>query len=76
MPEIEHNGPGFRYVVVIRNDKDEFTEVYDDWTRNRMEKFMGTVNEPYEITVQAVNDIGPSLIPAVKYLGYTGGLGM
>ncbi|XP_053377458.1 neuroglian-like isoform X2 [Mercenaria mercenaria] len=72
MPEIEHNGPGFRYdLVIMKNGKKNTTEIYD-WTENKKEIYIGSVYEPYEIFVDAVNEIGPCNDPAVVHIGYTG----
>lgn len=75
MPEIEHNGPSFRYNLVIKKDgKMNKTEIYD-WTENKKEIYIGSVYEPYEIFVEAENEKGQCSEPAVLHIGYTGEAG-
>ncbi|XP_060569116.1 neuroglian-like isoform X2 [Ruditapes philippinarum] len=72
MPEIEHNGPGFRYNLFIKKDgKTNKTEIYD-WEENKKEIYIGSVYEPYEIFVEAENEEGSCSEPAVLHIGYTG----
>lgn len=72
MPEIEHNGPGFKYVLFIKKDgKTNATEIHD-WKETVREMDMGQIYEPYEIFVKAKNDLGDCPDPAIIHTGYTG----
>ncbi|XP_053408166.1 aminopeptidase Ey-like isoform X2 [Mercenaria mercenaria] len=72
MEEIEHNGPGFRYNLIIKEDGRTIkTEIYD-WTVNKQEIYMGTVYEPYEIHVEAENEKGPCPYRTVMHIGHSG----
>lgn len=72
MPEIEHNGPGFRYNLVIKKNGKTNTSEITDWTENLKEIYIGSVYEPYEIFVEAENEKGQCSDPAVVHIGYTG----
>ncbi|XP_060602695.1 aminopeptidase Ey-like isoform X2 [Ruditapes philippinarum] len=72
MPEIEHNGPGFRYKLAVSKDEHITNIEVNDWRETTREIHTGFVNEPYLITVAAVNDVGECHVPPVEYLGYSG----
>lgn len=72
MPEIEHNGDNFKYVLVIKKDgKTNRTEI-SDWKENQKEIDTGQIYTPYEIYVEAYNKEGTYERPAVVHFGYTG----
>ena len=75
MPQIQHNGPGFRYVIgIYREGESQPVEKQEiqDWRIN--EKFYSVgaqVYEPYIITLRAVNNLGSAGRKAVRIRGFT-----
>lgn len=72
MPEIEQNGPGFRYIVTTRIDGMSETMMITDWRQNQMEINYHRIYYPVEIKVEAANALGNSVQPAPVIIGYTG----
>ena len=76
MPEIQHNGDGFSYILEIYRQgfenqletKAEFT----DWrTHEYFYPVGGQVYEPYIIILRAKNSYGFALQTAARVLGFT-----
>ena len=76
MPEIEHNGPGFRYMLNIEKDGKSNSSYIYDWKETVRELDMGLIYEPYDIYVKAENNEGMCKEPAIIHIGYTGEAGM
>lgn len=72
MPEIEHNGPGFRYILNIKKDGVLNKTEISDWKENTKSFFLNQIYEPYEIFVEARNELGMFPEPALVHIGYTG----
>lgn len=76
MPEIQHNGPGFVYVLttkqVGRPDEELETYTINDWRIIRKEILVNNIYEPYEIKLQAKNGPGFAREPVVMKIGYSG----
>ena len=72
MPEIEQNGPGFRYIVTTRIDGMSETMMITDWRQNQLEINYHRIYYPVEIKVEAANALGNSVQPAPVIIGYTG----
>ena len=72
MTEIEHNADNFKYVLVIKkNGITNRTEI-SDWRENQKEINYDLVYSPFEIYVEAYNEMGTYARPAVVHIGYTG----
>ncbi|XP_067206790.1 neuroglian isoform X2 [Linepithema humile] len=76
MPQIEHNGPGFRYEIEYKRDipgqdyTDKFTII--DWRKNSLQVDNLPTYQKYKIKVTAINDKGQSRVPVKEVLGYSG----
>ena len=70
MPEIEHNGEDFKYLVNYKSldapDSDLVTEDIGDWhQRELVVRDVGTYKE-FLVSVQASNSMGPSPTNSLK----------
>lgn len=74
MRPIEHNGPGFYYIV--RWKRDNFAEWNSECIKNWMQSNYTVSNQSsfvrYRITVEAYNVIGKSVTNATEVIGYSG----
>ena len=76
MPEIEHNGPGFKYRIYWRrNDqpsaKWETNEV-TEWDRDQFVVRNQETFKEYRIKVEAHNELGEARVAAPEIIGYSG----
>lgn len=77
MPQIEQNGPNFKYIVTYkrRDDKDAREHSY---TVERSDQFHYVVPEEqptyvsYDITVKAKNSVGDAREPPTTVIGWSG----
>ena len=76
MPKINHNGDGFKYIIHIKKDGKTNSTTISDWRTNRKEFNFGTIFEPYEVYVEAKNDVGVCTEIAILHTGYTGEAGL
>ena len=75
MPKIDHNGPSFKYQLRYKRvvDTDWMTEDISDPTRFRfVETRPVNIYEPYNITITAINNDGPSTTEPPMIIGYSG----
>ena len=75
MPQIDHNGPGFRYIVSYRRadrDSDEIKQEITDWEQNELVIDNQETFQEFEISVQSQNDRGECPVPLERKLGYSG----
>ncbi|KRT82369.1 Immunoglobulin [Oryctes borbonicus] len=75
MPEIDHNAPGFHYLVEYRRDLPnvQFTSVnIDDWMQSRYVVENQESFKQYRIRVTAVNDEGKANVSPKEVIGYSG----
>jgi receptor-type tyrosine-protein phosphatase zeta len=76
MPATEHNGPGFHYRVGYRLMRGGGTMLYaivEDADRGELVVFDQRENQKYEITVQAVNDVGEApILSSERKMGFSG----
>ena len=75
MPQVEHNGPRFSYVVHWRrNDTGTSwnTEQISDWRQAKLLIANQPTFKPYRIKVFAQNAIGESNVAAREIIGYSG----
>lgn len=79
MPEIEHNGPGFKYRVYWkREDADNArwkTEDVVDWEQDHFVVPNQPTFKPYRIKVEAHNDRGEANVAAPEIQGWSGEAG-
>ncbi|KAK4296763.1 hypothetical protein Pmani_030767 [Petrolisthes manimaculis] len=76
MPEIEHNGPGFKYRVYWKRDNVsgatwESQDVVD-WIQDHYVVANQPTFKPYRIKVEAHNDRGEAHVSAAEVLGWSG----
>lgn len=74
---MEHNGPGFHYLVTYRSlsSTSQVTEVkrqVSDWRQSEMVVKDQVGFQEYEISVQAANSVGVTQVPLEKFIGYSG----
>ncbi|CAG0901644.1 unnamed protein product, partial [Darwinula stevensoni] len=75
MPQVEHNGPRFSYVVHWkRNEKGATwnTEQISDWRQSKLLISNQPTFKPYRIKILAQNAIGESNVAAREVIGYSG----
>ncbi|XP_067683005.1 neuroglian-like isoform X2 [Haliotis asinina] len=74
MPLIQHNGPGFHYVVMVSKEGDNTVQsfIVNDPFKDRFEMPVDNVYQPYTVTVKAVNRNGEPAEPAQSHRGYSG----
>ncbi|MPC08425.1 Neuroglian [Portunus trituberculatus] len=76
MPEIEHNGPGFKYRVYWKPDDVENarwqTEDVIDWEQDHFVVPNQPTFKPYRIKVEAHNDRGEANVAAPEIQGWSG----
>ena len=75
MPEIEHNGPGFKYRVYWKPDVENArwqTEDVVDWEQDHFVVPNQPTFEPYRIKVEAHNDRGEANVAAPEVQGWSG----
>ncbi|CAD5115432.1 DgyrCDS4407 [Dimorphilus gyrociliatus] len=77
MPQIEHHAPNFKYIIEFRradisNSKIERKTVEDWWENHYRAGDNLPSYTPYNITIRAVNRIGPCPIDPTTVVGYTG----
>lgn len=76
MPEIEHNGPGFKYRVYWKRDDIENarwqTEDVVDWEQDHFVVPNQPTFKPYRIKVEAHNDRGQAHVAAPDITGWSG----
>ncbi|RVE47838.1 hypothetical protein evm_007469 [Chilo suppressalis] len=75
MPQIEHNGPGFYYLVSWRRDiaGQQWDEAQvRDWQQSELLVPNTPTFEPYRIKVVAVNSKGTSNVTPVEVIGWSG----
>ncbi|KAG7157810.1 Neuroglian-like 2 [Homarus americanus] len=76
MPEIEHNGPGFKYRVYWKREDIENArwETYDvvDWQQDHKLVPDQPTFKPYRIKVEAHNDRGQAHVAAPEVIGWSG----
>lgn len=75
MPEIDHNAPGFHYLIEYRRDLPnvQFTSVnIDEWTTSRFVVENQESFKQYRIKVAAVNDEGKANVSPKEVIGYSG----
>lgn len=76
MPEIEHNGPGFKYRVYWKREDITGarwqTEDVVDWTRDHLVVPRQPTFKPYRIKVKAHNEKGEAQVAAAEIIGYSG----
>lgn len=75
LPQIEHNGPGFHYMVCWKLDipYTKWTcENVTDWEQNNITIMEQPTYARYLITVQANNEVGPSTAELIEVIGYSG----
>lgn len=61
MPEVEHNGPGFKYQLTVMERGSTRTDVFniDNWRNDIVEiQNITTVYTPYIVKLQAKNNMG------------------
>lgn len=79
MPEIEHNGPGFKYRVYWkREDVDNArwkTEDVVDWEQDHFVVPNQPTFKPYRLKVEAHNDRGEANVAAPEIQGWSGEAG-
>ncbi len=77
MPEIEHNGPNFKYIVSYRRRDIENSREYS-YTVERADEFHYVVPErqptyvPFNITVKAKNSVGDARESVKVVVGWSG----
>ncbi|XP_064633708.1 neuroglian-like isoform X2 [Lineus longissimus] len=74
MPPVDHNGPGFKYVVKWRRHSN-----HEKWQSAEVQYPLNSyivsglkTYTKYDIIVQAYNAIGPAVIVPDKYIGFSG----
>ena len=76
MPEIDHNGPGFRYQVYWkRADKENAewqTDNVVDWEQDHYIVENQETFKPYRLKVEAHNELGQAHVAAEEITGYSG----
>lgn len=74
MPPIQHNGPGFHYVVMISKVGDNTVQSYirNDSFKGRFDIPVDDVYQPYTVTVKAANRVGEPPQLATSHMGYSG----
>ncbi|XP_069981771.1 neuroglian isoform X2 [Penaeus vannamei] len=76
MPEIEHNGPGFKYRVYWKRDDIDNTrwktEDVLDWEQDHLVVESQPTFKPYRIKVEAHNEKGQAHVAAPEVLGWSG----
>lgn len=76
MPEIEHNGPGFKYIIQWRQEDDGYTEYHTreitDWRVSEIIVPDQPTYRPYSIQVRAANAMGDSTEGTTPIRGYSG----
>ena len=74
MPQIEHNGDNFEYIVTYQPRGDsteaEVTDVITDWTKGRLVIPNQPTFQEYVISVGTRNEMGAG--PVTTILGYSG----
>jgi hypothetical protein len=75
MPLEEQNAPGFHYVVKWRRHDLNPTPTYDQQSVDPFSNLLvidgQLVYRPYEVFVEAVNEIGAAVEPHRKVIGYS-----
>ncbi|XP_013381922.1 neuroglian-like [Lingula anatina] len=75
LDETELNGPGFHYLITYRRldqpNAPEMTKKIDDFTKKEA-LIESETYVPYEITIEAVNEMGTARKPAEKIIGFSG----
>ncbi|XP_046363424.2 neuroglian-like isoform X2 [Haliotis rufescens] len=74
MAPIQHNGPGFHYVVMISKVGDNTVQSYirNDSFKGRFDIPVDDVYQPYTVTVKAANRVGEPPQLATSHMGYSG----
>lgn len=77
MPQIEHNGPGFRYEVEYWRDIPGIQDNVDklsvtDWRKNSVQVDNLPTYQRYKIRVIATNEKGQSNAQINEVIGYSG----
>ncbi|KAL7648874.1 UNVERIFIED_CONTAM: hypothetical protein RMT77_000794 [Armadillidium vulgare] len=76
MPEIEHNGPGFKYRVYWKRDDIAdatwSTREAVDWEQDHIIVDGQPTFKPYRIKVEAHNEKGVAQVAAAEVIGYSG----
>ena len=76
MPEIEHAGPRFRYIVQWKPDDGSqgnwLREEIKDWKQSELTVPNQPTYRPYIIRVRAMNEVGESSVAPVEVIGYSG----
>ncbi|XP_050669653.1 neuroglian [Leptidea sinapis] len=75
MPQIEHNGPGFYYLVSWRRNISGAAwseQQVRDWNQNELVVTNTPTFQPYKIKVVAVNSKGTSNVAPVEVIGWSG----
>ena len=75
MLRTEHNGEGFHYLVSYKRHDNKSREVHkkvDDWRQSELVVDGQETYKDYEISVQAVNNIGAAPNAPDRKLGYSG----
>ena len=77
MPQIEQNGPNFKYIVSYKRRNDDSAREYS-YTVERPEEFHYVVPErqstyvSYDISVKAKNSVGDARQPVKSVIGWSG----
>uniref|UniRef100_A0A6V7JAT1 Uncharacterized protein n=1 Tax=Bracon brevicornis TaxID=1563983 RepID=A0A6V7JAT1_9HYME len=75
MPQVQHNGPNFKYRVSYKRDipgASWINEDINDWKINRLEINNQPTYERYKIKVMAINEMGESRVAPDIVIGYSG----
>lgn len=76
MPEIQHNGPGFKYRIYWKRDDIPDarwkTQEVVDWERDNLEVENQPTFKPYRIKVEAHNEKGAAQVAPAEVVGYSG----
>lgn len=75
MPQIEHNGPKFRYSVMYKRDipgANYNKEIIENWRQDRLVINDQPSYQQYRIKVIAVNDVGEANVSPKEVIGFSG----
>ncbi|KAK7493621.1 hypothetical protein BaRGS_00015133 [Batillaria attramentaria] len=74
MGRLEHNGPGFHYVITWREEGSnrEQSHVEYDWQVGRREVHVNNIYTPYMVKVTAQNNMGAASVQPVEVRGFSG----
>ncbi|KAJ8301652.1 hypothetical protein KUTeg_020639 [Tegillarca granosa] len=73
MEKMEHNGPNFQYVVLVRKKGGVFQPyAITDWEETRKEIPVDDIYGEYEVVVKAKNARGEPLADALTFTGFSG----